>query len=188
MSDQKPIVPCLILPEICSLILIGRIASLKVDTEGSEADTIGLLPDLPQYVKPTFISVELGGGGHSLASKKGGWSSEFFEGTKRLLEIAEREGYSATIVLEMNSFLPSLRLGSAVFDISQLFQSDFLVRNLLIIRDPSDATIFSKLIRSSLHAFAYSYFQCHLRGTINNATFLLLRIKQKLIRRNRDKL
>jgi FkbM family methyltransferase len=187
VSDRTTIVPSLTLPEICTLKSIGTIAFLKIDTEGSESDILSLLPDLSHHLKPLLISVEYGGGGSSLASKKGGWASEFFDGTRRLLEITEREGYAASIVLESNRLLPSLRRGSSAFDIKQLFEPDFLVGNLLIIRNPSDATNFSTLIRSSILAFFYSHFKCQLRDKTNDATFLLSRIKQKLICRNLGK-
>jgi FkbM family methyltransferase len=180
VSERSSIVPCLTLPELCISRSIDRIALLKVDTEGSEYHIISLLPELQDSTKPRVITVEYGGGGHTRSSQTGGWAPEFLMGTRQLLEITQKEGYSATIVFESNRLFPKLRIGSEAFNVEKLFDPDFLVGNLLVVRDLDDAKIFSTLIASSIPRLMYSECQTLLKKSLNQQKYLYIRLKSKI--------
>jgi FkbM family methyltransferase len=180
VSERSSIVPCLTLPELCISRSIERIALLKVDTEGSECDIISLLPELQESAKPRVITVEYGGGGHTRSSQMGGWAPEFLAGVRQLLEITKKEGYSATIVLESSSIFPKLRLGSNAFNVEELFGSEFLVGNLMLVRDVDDAKLFSTLIASSIPNLIYLNCQAWFKDRINQQTHRYIRLKSKI--------
>jgi FkbM family methyltransferase len=180
VSERSSIVPCLTLPELCTSHSIERIALLKVDTEGSECDIIRLLPELQESAKPRVITVEYGGGGHTRSSQMGGWAPEFLTGIHQLLEITKKEGYSATIVFESSSVTPRLRIGSNAFDAEELFGPDFLVGNLMIVRDLDDSKTFSTLIANSIPRLIYSECQELLKKRINQQRHLYVRLKSKI--------
>ena len=164
VSERSSIVPCLTLPELCISKCIEKIALLKVDTEGSECDIISLLSELQESAKPRVITIEYGGGCKPRSSQMGGWSPEFFSGICQLLETTKKEGYSGTIVLESNRIIPKLRAGSKAFDAEALFDPDFLVGNIIIVRDLEDVKNFSALIDSSIHRFIDSGYQVWLKN------------------------
>jgi FkbM family methyltransferase len=180
VSERSSNVPCLTLPELCRSRSIERIALLKVDTEGTEYDVISLLPELQDSTKPRVITVEYGGGGNTRSSQMGGWAPEFLTGIRQLLEITKMEGYSATIVFEANRLLPKLRIGPQAFNVDELFDADFLVGNLMIVRDLADAEIFPRLISSSIYKLIYSKCQGLLKKQLNHQKYLYIRIKSKI--------
>jgi FkbM family methyltransferase len=180
VGDRQTIVPCLTLPELCSTSKLDRIALLKIDTEGAESEILSLAPALPSTTLPRIIVVEYGGGGDTRSSQKGGWTPEFFEGTRRLLEIARELGYSSTIVLELSQVLPKLRQGSEAFDADVLFDPNFEVGNLILIQNTQDAAQISTLIRSSNVKFVQSEFQRRLRQKASYLGNLYSRIKRRL--------
>jgi FkbM family methyltransferase len=180
VSERSSIVPCLTLPELCTSRSIERIALLKVDTEGSEYDVISLLPELRANTKPRVITVEYGGGGNTRSSQIGGWAPEFLTGIRQLLEITKKEGYSATIVFESNRLIPKLRIGAQAFNVDELFDADFLVGNLMIVRDLEDAKIFPRLISSSIYRLIYSECQGLLKKQLNHQKYIYIRLKSKI--------
>ena len=148
VSERCTVVPVMTLPDLCISKKIERISLLKVDTEGSEADILSLLPMLPRETLPRLLVVEYGGGG-TLGSAAGGWSPEFFQGTQRLLDTAKELAYDSCIVLEKERMLPIFRRGPKAIDVSHLFKPNFQVGNLILIKDAQDAMQITKLIRSS---------------------------------------
>jgi len=180
VGDRKTIVQCLTLPELCSTRSIDLIALMKIDTEGSENNILSMLRDFSFTSLPRIITVEYGGGGEASSCMRGGWAPEFFEGTRQLLNTLEELGYNCSIVLEENRILPKLRKSATAFDAEKIFESDFVVGNLLFIRDAKDAVMFDNLIRSSIHVFVLSSLKLHCVPRIRWLRNWHIRIMRKL--------
>jgi len=72
VSNRSTLVPLVTLPQLCFDHSDESIALLKVDTEGSEPDVLGLLSQLDSHRLPRFITIEYGGGGRFKSEGRGG--------------------------------------------------------------------------------------------------------------------
>ncbi len=141
VSDQYTIVPTSTLIDFCRAQEVHEIALLKVDTEGSEADILSCLPDLPESNRPRLLMIEYGGGGVPRSSGTGGWAPEFQGKLMALLGNLESLHYRAVIVFEESNLVPVLHTGADAFDSDLLFPAAAQVGNLVFVRDASCVAI-----------------------------------------------
>lgn len=180
VSERCSMVPGLTLSDLCISKKIDLISLLKVDTEGTESDILSLLPALPRGKLPRLIVVEYGGGG-KFGLGTGGWSPEFLQGTRKLLETLKSLDYQACVILEEARTFPIWKRGEAAFDINQLFSDDFIVGNLLFIHQSQDAVEFNSVLRSAIWGLLKSECGWQFRQNTYGIKNWLNRLKIRLI-------
>ncbi len=181
VSDSFTMVPCLTISHLCFSKAISSMALLKVDTEGSESQILGCLPELPLSLLPEIIVFEYGGGGR-LRDGTGGWSIEFKSGLVQLLAVLKKCQYQAAVVVESQRRWPRWFLGPDAFDFEQLFGEDFRVGNLILVRDASKVSSLRRVTRLSLPRLWTHNLSQLVRQNVARFSFLVARIHGRINR------